>query len=227
ILATMLVAGRTAPRAAEILETALSPQLVDDRPTLDLDKAQLVQPVLIPDSAYSPDDDSRPHLLDTSRTMRLPLPQRYVEIVDAWRKKAPGIRPYAHWRSIYPVLELIRGETGLDYTEGRIRHTLSCHACDVSGDPVQSIWITSNDARHSLAPAHYCVLDHCELANTYAQAIWPILQNSEAAPHQSAQGLVGAQTCPTDEFIRRGLKRLTARVHSPTRGGDAPKSLAE
>src|SRR5699024_9917574 len=57
IRATMLVAGRTAPRAAEILETALSPQLVDDRPTLDLDKAQLVQPVLIPDSAYSPDDD--------------------------------------------------------------------------------------------------------------------------------------------------------------------------
>ena len=226
ILATMLATGRTGPRAAAILETAVTSKPAVGRPALDLNTEQLVQPVLVPESAYSADDESGQHLLKTSQTMRLPLPERYLNIVKQW-KKLVSIRPLAHWKSIYPVLEKIRGQTNLDYTEGRIRHTLSCHACEVSSDPVQSIWITGNDARHSLAPTHYCVLDHSGLENTYARAVWPIFQGDEIPPRSLAKGLVGAQTCPKDDFIRDGLKKLAGRVHNPTRQRGSAKSLAE
>ena len=227
ILATMLVTGRTAARAAAILQTALSGDREADWPILDLQNAKLIQPVLIPKSAYCAKDEAKPHLLKTSQTMRLPLPPRYVEMIECWKSLASSVAPTAHWKSIYPVLSRIRDDTDLDYTEGRVRHTLSCHSCEVSGDPVQSIWITGNDARHSLAPAHYCVVGHSDLANTYIKAIWPILQPHETLPHHSSEALIGAQTCPTDELVCAGLKKLTARVHSPTRGQGGKKSLSE
>lgn len=227
ILTTMLVTGRTAARAAGILETALSVGSEAERPTLDLQSAQLIQPVLIPKSAYCAEEKAEPHLLKTTQTMRLTLPPRYVEIVKCWKSLASSLAPTAHWKSIYPVLSKIRQETDLDYTEGRVRHTLSCHTCEMSGDPVQSIWITGNDARHSLAPAHYCVVNHADLANTYAKAVWPIFQPDDALPQQSGKILVGAQTCPTDEFVIAGLQKLFARVHSPTRGHGDKKSLSE
>jgi len=229
VLATMLATGRTADRAAVILETALSCKPTQHRPTLDLEAGQLVQPVLIPESAYAADDESRQHLLQTSQTMRLTLPPRFIEMVKTWKRRASEIRPFAHWKSVYGVLGEIRTETSLDYTEGRVRHTLSCHACEVSRDPVQSIWITCNDARHSLAPTHYTVLDHSELENTYTKAVWPIFQGDgdEAPPRSSRKGLVGAQTCPQDEFIQNGLKKLTARVHNPARRRGRAESLAQ
>lgn len=227
IVATMLVTGRTAPRAAAILETALSAGNKADRPILDLQNAQLIQPVLIPKSAYCAKDEAKPHLLETSQTMRLPLPPRYIEMIERWKSVASSVAPTAHWKSIYPVLSEIREDTDLDYTEGRVRHTLSCHSCEVSGDPVQSIWITGNDARHSLAPAHYCVVPHADLANTYTKAIWPIFQPDQTPPQHSGKSLVGAQTCPTDEFVRAGLKKLISRVHSPTRGQGGKKCLTE
>jgi len=227
ILATMLATGRTAPRAAAILETVLSQDTEEDRPTLDLKSGQLVQPVLIPKSAYCADGESGSNLLPTTQTLRLPLPSRYLKMIGRWKSLASPPSPLAHWKAIYPVLGELRNDTNLDYTEGRIRHTLSCHSCEHSGDPIQSIWITANDARHSLAPAHYCVVSHSDLTNTYMKATWPIFQPHDSVPVHSSKVFVGAQTCPTDKFISDGLKKLTARLHNPTRGRGGVESLAK
>lgn len=227
VLATMLATGRTADRAAVILETVLASKPGPGRPAINLESGQLVQPVLIPESAYAADDQSRENLLQTSQTMRLTLPPRFIEMVKAWKHRASEIRPFAHWKSIYAVLGDIRATTSMDFTEGRVRHTLSCHTCEVSRDPVQSIWITCNDARHSLAPTHYTVLDHSELDNTYTKAVWPIFQGDEAPPKSATKGLLGAQTCPQDRFIKEGLKKLAARVHNPARRRGGAESLAQ
>lgn len=224
ILATMLATGRTSKQSALVLKRTMQ----DYRgclPVLELANERLVQNILLPPSAYIAKEEAADRLIRTSEEMRLPLPPSYVKLIKKWKILTKGKVSVNSADHIYPVLDRVRGETGIDYTEGRIRNILSTQVADLSGDPMQAIWITGNDARHSLGPSHYCVLSHAKLEKNYVKATWSIF-NESLTFTDFTEGFVGAHNCVLDETVKKGIEKLWSRLHDPRRGYSGRKGIA-
>ncbi|MGY6587342.1 MAG: hypothetical protein ACXIUB_03545 [Wenzhouxiangella sp.] len=214
LLLLMLATGREVKRAASLLESLGQKNLL---PRIDADRGTLAQSVMMNSDTYLPEQEAQPHLQSVGDRFEVNLPPPLVDLLQAWKKSA-GLRasPSQHTDSIYIVLRKMRESTGIDFTEGRIRHTLACRAYDQSRDPVQVMWITMDNNGHSLAPTHYCAIQDSKIAETYVCTCWPMFNlNIEFKP-QMPSSLVGARNLPKTKYLKSGVSFLLKRFNDPT-----------
>lgn len=225
LLLLMLATGREVKRAASLLG-GIGRQSVLLRITADC--ATMIQPVMMNSDVYQPEPEARPLLRPVVDQFEIDLPPPLVRLLQSW-KRATGsrINPLQHAESIYIVLKKMREDTGIDFTEGRIRHTLACHAYDQCRDPVQVMWITMDNNGHSLAPTHYCAIPTSTIAETYARACWPVFDPDREPEPRKRSGLIGSRNLPKDDFLNSGVSLLLRRFNDPTATATDPRGIAK
>jgi integrase len=225
LLLLMLATGREVKRAASLLASI---DQKDALPRISDDCKKLIQPVLIPKDAYQPKSPARRHLRKVLGHFAVDLPPPLAELLRSWKATTGRqVHPLEQTASIYIVLRKMREDTGIDFTAGRIRHTLACHAYDHCRDPIQVMWITMDNNGHSLAPTHYCAIPESALSTTYSRVCWPIFGQDTEPKVRLSSRLIGSRNQPEDQFLSDGVSLLLRRFNDPTTKATDPRGIAK